>query len=64
MEGTKLGFGLLKFCLEHSDDPQSIVNSQVDYNRDPKDYEFLIAALADLESELEKVCGFFPYLLF
>lgn len=56
MDGSKFGFGLLKFCLEHSDDPQSIVNSQIDYNRDPKDYEFLLAALADLESELEKVC--------
>jgi len=54
MDGGKFGFGLLKFCLEHSDDPQSIVNSKVDANRDPKDYEFLMAALADLESELEK----------
>jgi len=54
MEGANFGFGLLKFCLEHSDDPQSIVNSQVDSNRDPKDYEFLLSALADLESELEK----------
>jgi len=54
MDGAKFGFGLLKFCLEHSDDPQSIVNSQIDYNRDPKDYEFLLTALADLESELEK----------
>jgi hypothetical protein len=54
MDGAKFGFGLLKFCLEHSDDPQAIVNSQVDSNRDPKDYEFLVAALSDLESELEK----------
>jgi len=54
MDGSKFGFGLLKFCLEHSDDPQAIVNSQVDSNRDPKDYEFLVAALSDLESELEK----------
>jgi len=54
MEGANFGFGLLKFCLEHTDDPQSIVNSQVDLNRDPKDYEFLLNALADLESELDK----------
>jgi hypothetical protein len=55
MNTHNMNFGLLKFCLEHSDDPQSITNSKIDENRDAKDYEFLLAALNDLESELQKV---------
>lgn len=49
-----MNFGLLKFCLEHSDDPSSLTKSQIDPNRDPKDYEFLLAALNNLESDMAK----------
>jgi hypothetical protein len=55
MNTQNMNFGLLKFCLEHSDDPGSLVNSQVDNTRDPKDYEFLLAALNNLESDMAKV---------
>lgn len=51
---NSINFGLLKFCLEHADDPNALVNSQIDTNRDPKDYEFLVVALQNLESDLEK----------
>jgi len=47
-------FGILKFCLDvNSDDPITL-HSRTNDNRDPKDYEFLLAAMQNLESDFEK----------
>jgi len=51
----KTNFGLLKFCLEHSDDPAALTNTDLaSFDRDPADYEFLMSALSNLESDFEK----------
>lgn len=49
-----MNFGLLKFCLEHMDDPGDLADAKPKPDRDPKDYEFLLNALGDLETETLK----------
>jgi len=43
--------GLIRFCLEHGDNPEAAVNP----NRDPRDYEWLREALGNLESDYDKM---------
>jgi hypothetical protein len=49
-------FSLLRFCLEHSDDPVAMVNNAetATFDRDPADYQWLMEALGDLASDSEK----------
>eukprot|EP01127_Copromyxa_protea_P014566 TRINITY_DN4091_c0_g1_i1.p1 TRINITY_DN4091_c0_g1~~TRINITY_DN4091_c0_g1_i1.p1 ORF type:complete len:289 (+),score=69.69 TRINITY_DN4091_c0_g1_i1:60-926(+) len=50
-----LPLSLLRFCIEHSDDPSQIANVDISrFDRDPKDYEWLMAALGDLETDSTK----------
>lgn len=54
MQGS-LPFGLLRFCIEHSDDPANITNLDLNrFERNPEDYEWLIEALDNLESDSGK----------
>eukprot|EP01113_Clastostelium_recurvatum_P041854 TRINITY_DN670_c0_g1_i3.p1 TRINITY_DN670_c0_g1~~TRINITY_DN670_c0_g1_i3.p1 ORF type:complete len:329 (-),score=65.87 TRINITY_DN670_c0_g1_i3:3-989(-) len=48
-----IDFGLLKFCLEHTDAPN--LQDTVLPDRDPKDYEWLRKALGDLEDDATRM---------
>eukprot|EP01112_Ceratiomyxa_fruticulosa_P022653 TRINITY_DN8377_c0_g1_i1.p1 TRINITY_DN8377_c0_g1~~TRINITY_DN8377_c0_g1_i1.p1 ORF type:complete len:384 (-),score=87.10 TRINITY_DN8377_c0_g1_i1:3-1031(-) len=48
-----IDFGLLKFCLEHTDSPNLVDNPLP--NRDPADYEWLKKALQNLESDTTRM---------
>lgn len=48
-----IDFGLLKFCLQHSDAP-NLKETELP-NRDPKDYEWLRAALNNLEDDSSRM---------
>lgn len=43
--------GLIRFCLQHGDNPEAAVNP----NRDPRDYEWLREALGNLENDYDKM---------
>jgi hypothetical protein len=50
-----LPLNLLRFCIEHSDDPTTITNlDPARFDRDPEDYKWLMAALGDLETDSTK----------
>lgn len=52
---NSLPLGLLRFCIEHSDDPGNIANLDMSrFERDQNDYKWLIEALGDLESDAGK----------
>lgn len=56
MAQPNLPLGLLRFCIEHSDDPSQIANTDMTrFHRDPADYEWLAAALGNLESDTDKL---------
>lgn len=53
---ANLPLGLLRFCIEHSDDPVGMVSGEHKLpERDPEDYVWLMKALEDLESDTEKM---------
>jgi len=52
---SSIDFGLLKFCLAHSDAPNVTETDLSSYNRDPADYVWLREALNNLEGDASKV---------
>eukprot|EP01126_Amoeba_proteus_P023070 TRINITY_DN2322_c0_g1_i8.p1 TRINITY_DN2322_c0_g1~~TRINITY_DN2322_c0_g1_i8.p1 ORF type:complete len:201 (+),score=28.88 TRINITY_DN2322_c0_g1_i8:177-779(+) len=52
----KLPLGLLRFCIEHTDDPTQITNTDMSrFERDPADYVWLEKALNGLQNDAEKM---------
>lgn len=52
---ASLPLGLLRFCIEHSDDPVGMVHGEKKLpDRDPADYKWLMEALDNLEDDAAK----------